>query len=319
MSLFGKLLDWSVLFSYDRSGYQRHAKKNAEEEWRGEGKVAAITGANSGIGFAAAKELLSLGTEVHLLCRSLERGEIAFNRLKKEFSHSAVFLHQVDISDMKAVQYWSQKKSPEKIDILINNAGAMPETLTYNSTGDEITWATHLLGHDLLTMSLISNNRLQKGSRVIFVASGGLYLQRLNLFDLTWEEREYNKYTAYANAKRAQVILTELYQQNDTLGVLFSCMHPGWVNTPGVKKAMPAFFHCLYKRLRTPEQGADTVLWLAMTESSYPGGKFWFDRSEVSPHKFFFTKESKEELQAFHQFIKKKRNFITHKDFSCPD
>lgn len=292
MGILSKILDSSILFSFDRSGFIRHAKKFTPEKWSGEGKVAVITGANAGIGFSSAELLVKNKVETHLLCRSRERGIEATKKLEAKYPNSTIHLHILDISDKEAINIWVKEKAPSHIDILINNAGGMSPTLNYTGAGDEVTWATHLLGHYFLTSGLIKRGQLNKGSRVITVTSGGMYLQKLNLSDLLWKNHKYDKYRSYANAKRAQVILTQLWDEKFGADIRFSSMHPGWVNTKGVSSAMPVFYGILRWRLRTPEQGADTILWLALTNEEYSGGKLWFDRSIAPQHKFQFTKES---------------------------
>ena len=303
MSLFSKFLDGSILFSFDRSGFLRHAKTFEPENFSGDGKVALITGSSSGIGFAAARLLLQSHVEVHLLSRDHQRGVEAKQKLFSEFPGSTIHLHTVDISDTQALKLWLDSDAPKLIDILVNNAGGMPSHLTFSKSGDEITWATHLLGHNVLTKDLFDKKSLKEGSRVITVSSGGMYLQKLDLTDLTWNMRPYNKYRAYANAKRAQVILNQMWAEELTGGLCFSCMHPGWVDTLGVRRAMSLFCKLLGGRLRTPEQGADTIVWLALTTNRYPSGKFWFDRRLASEHKFQYTVESEAQRKSLWKML----------------
>lgn len=300
MKLLDRILDASIVYSFDKSGYLRHAKNFRAEEWNGSGKVALVTGANSGIGFETARQLLAYGTTVHLLCRSQERGQ----RALEELNSSNTQLHIVDVSDPQGTADWAKNHAPAQIDILINNAGGMPDELSYNSYGDELTWASQVLGHYTLTETLISEKKLTPAARVITVASGGMYLQKLDLSDLRWEKRPYDKYKAYANAKRAQVILNELWNEKYGPDICFSCMHPGWVDTSGVRTAMPEFYSALGKRLRNLAEGADTIVWLALTPHSYPGGKFWFDRAEAPTHKFWFTQDNPQDRQLLLQILK---------------
>lgn len=79
-------------------------------------------------------------------------------------------------------------------------------------------------------------------------------------------------------------------------------MHPGWVDTPGVAHSMPWFYWLMKNRFRTPEQGADTIAWLALTDESYPSGKFWFDREQAPEYYFGFTKESPQDVEALETY-----------------
>ncbi|MEC7838798.1 MAG: SDR family NAD(P)-dependent oxidoreductase [Chlamydiota bacterium] len=292
MSILSQILDSSIIFSFDRSGFLRHSKDFKDENWCGKGKVALITGANSGIGYVTAEILLKYNVNVHIFCRSEASGKEAVEKLKSSNSDGTITLHTLDISDKKAIDRWLKSEAPPHVDILVNNAGGMSSSLNFNTENIEITWATHLLGHYFLTSGLIEQRSLSKGSRVITVSSGGMYLQKLDLSDLLWKKQKYDKYRAYANAKRAQVILTQLWDEQLGPSIRFSTMHPGWVDTKGVKEAMPTFHRLLGPRLRSPKQGADTIIWLALTQEKYPGGKLWFDRKIVAEHKFNFTKES---------------------------
>jgi len=294
MSLLDKLLDWSIYFSFDESGFKRHAKNFIPENWNGSGKTALVTGANKGIGLAAAKILSRHGVHVILGCRSKERGEAAVEEIRQENPEALCDLFLLDVGEIP-----SKPLEVPPLDILVHNAGGMPDTLSFNSRGEEIIWATHVLGPLRLTKAL----PLRTGARVIFVSSGGMYLQKLDLSDLKWEKRSYDKYTAYANAKRAQVILTELLQEKFSDQATMSCMHPGWVDTEGVEEAMPSFYRWTKNRLRTPAQGADTIAWLSLTDREYPGGRFWFDRKEAPRHKLKKTKESHSDRKALEDMI----------------
>jgi dehydrogenase/reductase SDR family protein 12 len=153
-------------------------------------------------------------------------------------------------------------------------------------------FASQVLAPFILTKSLADQGKLRDGCRIIFVSSGGMYLQRLELSDLLLKKRSYNKYKGYANAKRAQVIINELFSKKYPQ-YLFSSMRPGWADTPGVRYSMPLFKKLLSKKLRSAEEGADTILWLA-TAHDYPSGKFWFDRKEAKTTIRNFNKASAE-------------------------
>jgi NAD(P)-dependent dehydrogenase (short-subunit alcohol dehydrogenase family) len=128
---------------------------------------------------------------------------------------------------------------------------------------------------------------------VIFVSSGGMYTRRLDLSDLGWEQRPYDGVLAYAQTKRMQVVLAEQWAQALAgSGVTVHAMHPGWAETAGVRGSLPRF-HALTRRvLRTPEQGADTIVWLAVRRPAPPTGGFWFDRRARSTHYLPWTREA---------------------------
>lgn len=266
------LLDLTIIFSFDRSGFKRHCPGQLQMVDLS-GRQGIVTGASSGIGLAVAKTLLQQKMDVQLIGRDLQKLE---NNYK---SITGAHTHCLDMADLKKVYAFAQDEIKTPIDLLVHNAGAMPTSLTITSEGFEQMFASQVLAPFILTQTLADAGKLREGCRIIFVSSGGMYLQKLDLSDLLFEKNSYNKYTGYANAKRAQVILSELFSQKYPQ-YLFSSMHPGWADTPGVGYSMPSFKKILNKRLRSAEDGADTILWLA-TAPNYPNGKFWFDRKQA--------------------------------------
>lgn len=286
-----QLLDLTIVFSFDHSGFKRHCPDQLQRVDLSE-RHGIVTGASSGIGLVVAKALLQQRMNCQLIGRDLKKLE---NSFKSDLSCHSTSCHCLDMSDLKKVYSFAQDEVKAPIDLLIHNAGDMPLSLTINKDGFEQMFASQVLGPFILTKTLADSGKLRQGCRIIFVASGGMYLQKLDLSDLHFEKREYNKYIGYANAKRAQVILSALFSKNYPQ-YLFSSMHPGWVDTPGVRYSMPYFKKLLNKRLRSVEEGADTILWLAMTHD-YPNGKFWFDRKEAKTTILNLNKTSEEEDQ----------------------
>lgn len=271
------ILDASIVFSFDHSGFIRHCPNPLEKVDR-TGQHGIITGASSGIGLSVANTLIDQGMSCQLISRN-EKNVPKF--------------HSLDMSCLKDVEAFAINDVKAPIDLIVHNAGSMPPTLTITQEGHEHVFATQVLGPFHLTKTLLDQGKLNPGCRIIFVSSGGMYLKKLDLSDLLFSKNSYNKYTAYANAKRAQVILSELFAKRYS-DYLFSSMHPGWVDTPGVKSSMPLFRRLLDNRLRTPDEGADTILWLA-TAPDYPSGKFWFDRKEAKTTIFNLFESSQEE------------------------
>ena len=115
-----------------------------------------------------------------------------------------------------------------------------------------------------------------------------MYTAGLALDDLQYEKTAYNGSRAYARTKRALVVLTELWaEQLKGSGVVVHAMHPGWADTPGVASSLPGFHTVTRRLLRTPEQGADTISWLAASpEAARASGAFWLDREPHVTHVF---------------------------------
>ncbi|XP_049557305.1 dehydrogenase/reductase SDR family member 12 isoform X8 [Orcinus orca] len=142
--------------------------------------------------------------------------------------------------------------------------------------GLEKNFATNTLGVYVLTTALIPVLEKEHDPRVVTVSSGGMLVQKLNTDDLQSERTAFDGTMVYAQNKRQQVVLTEQWARAHP-AIHFSCMHPGWVDTPGVRLSMPGFHARLGARLRSEAQGADTVLWLALapTAAVQPSGRFF--------------------------------------------
>lgn len=284
-----QLLDLTIVFSFDHSGFKRHCPYELQRVDLS-GRHGIVTGASSGIGSAVAKSLLQQKMDVLLIGRNLEKLE---NNFKFDSSVAFPEYHCLDMAYLNKVYAFAKDEVKTPIDLLIHNAGDMPHSLTITKDGFEQMFASQVLAPFILTKTLADLGKLRQGCRIIFVSSGGMYLQKLDLSDLLFEKCSYNKYTGYANAKRAQVILSELFSKKHPQ-YLFSSMHPGWADTPGVRYSMPHFKKLLNKRLRSAEEGADTILWLATTHD-YPNGKFWFDRKQAKTTILNLNKSSEEE------------------------
>jgi dehydrogenase/reductase SDR family member 12 len=300
---FGRLLDASILFSFDRSGYRRHAKRfdpaDLAQDLRG--RVCLVTGANSGLGFSTAQGLAARGATVHMACRNAARGAAAQAAVIRETSNPGVHLQVVDVSESASIRRFAAAFEATKVDVLIHNAGLMPPTREHTADGLERTVATHLVGPHLLTDLLRPKLR---GARVIWVSSGGMYGKRLDLDAMLDEDAEYDGVLAYARTKRAQVVLAELWAEAlADGGTEVHSMHPGWAATPGVETSLPRFWRFMERRLRTPAEGADTTLWLAaVPKIPAPTGRFWFDRRAVATHLVAWTREDASERQRLWEF-----------------
>jgi NAD(P)-dependent dehydrogenase (short-subunit alcohol dehydrogenase family) len=291
-----------IVPSFDRTGFQIHSLTFRDEDLDVDlsQRRCLVTGANSGIGFETALALADLGADVVLLCRNPERGEEAAERVRQQTGNPRVSLECVDVSDLSSVRAASARLAAKPVDVLIHNAGVLPDDRSETRDGLELTFATHVVGPFLLTRLLQSQLEKSSDARVIWVSSGGMYTRRLNLEDPSWTRRTYDGVAAYAETKRAQVVLSELWA--DELrgsGVLVNAMHPGWADTPAVESSLPRFHSVTRNILRTPAEGADTVVWMAARpRTEQRTGRFFFDRKERRTHLLPFTRESAEDRRA---------------------
>ena len=304
MSLLARvddLLDRTVVGSYTNVGYALRSPR-----WEGvlpplNGRTVVITGATSGLGRVAAERLAGLGAAVRLVGRSEPKLEIARTEIVAATDNADIETYLADLSDMAAVRKLAQALlvgEPE-IHVLINNAGTLFTDRGETAEGNELTLATNLLSHFLLTNLLIPHLETSAPARIINVSSGGMYTQRIRVHDLQNNHGEYKGSIAYARAKRGQVILTEIWAERLTdRGIVVHAMHPGWADTPGVEKSLPLFRKVTKPFLRTPDQGADTIVWLAAsTEAAETSGKFWLDRRARPTHRIKSTVETPADRQ----------------------
>ena len=156
-----------------------------------------------------------------------------------------------------------------------------------------------LLSPYILTERLCPLLQQADSPRVVNVLSGGMYTQKIDVDDLQSQNSEYSGSVAYAKAKRGLMILTEEWADRwADNGIVVNAMHPGWVDTPGVEEALPGFYKVTKRFLRTPEEGADTAVWLATSsEAAKVSGKFWLDRDQHPSHLSDRTKETDVERQ----------------------
>ena len=280
--LINKILDASIIYSFDRRGYLRHQQSfnKADTEKDLSGKNALITGANAGIGYSLALSLAQRNANVYLLCRNPEKGEKAVQAIQEQTKSTSVYLEIIDVSDLSSVQLFLSRFTIAEIHIFIVNAGILPNHYQTSPQGYENTLATNLLGHHLLIRDLWTK---LTGGRVVLISSGGMYPVPLKLGRLfNPRPKNFDGVRQYALTKRAQVILTALLaEEGEKQGTIIHSMHPGWVNTGGVQSSLPKFWERMKDNLRTPAEGADTALWLAISDQGgESSGRFWFDRKE---------------------------------------
>ena len=262
-----------------------------------EGAVAVVTGGGAGLGKATAAGLAALGARVHLVVRNVAAAQIARDDIRDQVPDADIRVDRCDISSLAEVRsYASEFTGP--LHVLIHNAGVMPAQRDESVDGHELTLATHVLGPHLLTRLLTPALRQSGSGRVIWVSSGGMYSQKLNVDDLEYTRGGYRPTTAYARTKRMQVVMAAQWAQRlapdgATDGVVVHSMHPGWADTPGVAASLPGFRRVTGPVLRNPAQGADTTVWLsAAAEPGQLTGRFWHDRAIRPEHYLPWTREA---------------------------
>jgi NAD(P)-dependent dehydrogenase (short-subunit alcohol dehydrogenase family) len=284
-SLVDDGLELTVVGSFPRLGY---VVRRWLYDWSTpapgalDGRTVLVTGPTSGLGRAAADELAALGARVILVGRSKERLANVRNALISR--HHADRFPTV-VADMGSLRSIAEavatiRATEPRLDVVVDNAGAIFPTRTVGPDGIEGTFATLVVGPFALVSGLLPLLRQAEGARVIAVTSGGMYGQRLDLEDLQSRARPYSGTRAYARAKRAQVALVrEWARRLGPAGITFNAMHPGWADTPGLAESLPGFHRLMRPILRTVGEGVDTLVWLAAApEAGALSGRLFLDR-----------------------------------------
>lgn len=298
------LAELSVVGSYSRWGYALRAPSFAPLPRDVGGKVVAVTGATSGIGRAAALTLAAHGASVVAIGRDPAKLAALLQELSSSSSTSSSTsppVHRTfccDLADL--AQVFSLAASLPRLDVLMHNAGLLVPTRTLGWHGEEAGFVVHVLAPYVLTRKL--EERFAPSARVVWVTSGGMYTQHLDLERCRARTGDFDGVVAYAQQKRAQVLLNELFARRlARWGVRSNAMHPGWAETPGVDRGLPGFARVMRPLLRTAAEGADTAVWLAIGDVDDNGALFLdrvARRTEVMPGTHH-TEADREALWAF--------------------
>ncbi|MEH6570324.1 MAG: SDR family NAD(P)-dependent oxidoreductase [Halioglobus sp.] len=284
------------LWRFTRLGYSASRSNwNPVSAYLGD-RHAVVTGATAGLGLAAAKSLAALGARVTLVARDKTKAQDVARDLRTETGNKHIDVKICDMSVMSEVHKLADGfiAADKTIDILVNNAGALFNPRQQTPEAFEKSFALLLLAPFILTERLQPLLARSTSARVVNVSSGGMYSQKIHVNDLQSKHGKYSGSVAYARAKRGLMILTEEWAARwRAEGIAVNAMHPGWADTPGVESSLPAFYRATQPLLRTPQEGADTIVWLAAsTEAGKVSGKFWLDREQHPSHISKRTKET---------------------------
>ncbi|MDP8947978.1 MAG: SDR family oxidoreductase [Actinomycetota bacterium] len=253
-----------------------------------EDKVVLITGGTSGIG-KAATALVAMGAEVVVTGRNRERGEAAVEEIRRESGREKVSLMLADLAVQAEVRELAGefKARYARLDVLVNNAGLIQSRRTETPEGIELTLAVNHLAPFLLTYLLFDLLERSAPSRIITVSSEARRHAEIDFDDLQ-SERRYRGFAVYGMTKLANILFTyELAERLRESGVVANCVHPGGVNTDfgnNNRSLGILLFRAMKPFMRTPRQGADTVVYLASSpEAGRMSGKYLMDCEEVSP------------------------------------
>ncbi len=254
-----------------------------------QGRVCIVTGASAGIGQATALGLARMGATVVLVCRNRERAEVARSLIRATTGNDAVDFVLADLSSQAEIHQLARDllaRYPQ-IQVLVNNAGVINRKRETTVDGIETVFAVNHLAYFLLTHLLLERLTISGSARIVNVASDAHRWGNLDFDDLQ-NARKYRPFPVYGQSKLCNILFTrELARRVAGTGVMANCLHPGGVATSLgwhngwwavlIAKSLRPFF-------RTPEQGADTAIYLATSpEVEAVNGKYFYNRREIQP------------------------------------
>ncbi len=260
------------------------------------GKVVVITGATSGIGWVAAGKLARMGARLVLIARDRSRGESCLRSLREAGPGAAHSVHYADlstISEMKRVAGEIAAAEP-RIDVLINNAGALFSSRQLTADGMEMTFATNHMSYLVVTLALEDRLRATPGARVVNTSSDAHRGRRLDFDDLQ-SAKNYRGFPVYGKSKLCNILFTrELARRWSGAGITVNCLHPGFVATRFGDRSGGMFQRVIgVAKLFaiSPEKGAETILYLASSnEVANQSGLYFYKCRVATP-----TKEARDD------------------------
>lgn len=232
------------------------------------GKVVVITGATSGIGLVAAEALAGMGARIVQVARDKSRGEAALARLRQRAPGVAHTIHYADMSQLSQMkQVAAQIAAAEsRIDVLINNAGALFSSRQVTEDGLELTFALNHMSYFVLTHGLRERLVASSPARVVNTSSDAHRRAGLDFSDLQ-SARGYSGFKVYGRSKLCNIFFTrELARRLAGTGVTANCLHPGFVATRfGDQSGGALSFGVRAAKMFaiSPEKGAETIVYLA--------------------------------------------------------
>ncbi len=261
------------------------------------GRRVVITGPTSGIGRELATGLASLGAELVLACRNVERGVQTAEEISRSTRATDVAVMPVDMSSQDSIRRFvcAYRNQFSGLDVLINNAGIIRSGRESSVDGIELTFATNVLGYFLLTLEMLDALKAGAPARIVNVASS--YASEPDFDDLQFEHRPYDGMQAYAQSKACDRLLTwALARRLHNSGVTANAMAPGLVMT-NLYRDLPPEGRLALEQMgaRTVQEGADTAVWLASSpEVEGVSGRFFEQRKEIPCE--FRNEEAEERL-----------------------
>ncbi len=250
------------------------------------GKTVLVTGATDGIGLITARELARMGARTLLVGRNPQKTANAAEQVRKETGNPQVETLLADLSVMAEVRGLAEqvRGRTDRLDVLVNNAGAIFVSRQVSIDGYEMTFALNHLSYFLLTHLLLDPLKSSSPARVVNVSSAAHYGGRMYFDDLQLE-RGFQSWKAYAQSKLANVLFTyELARRLEGTNVTANTLHPGFVAT-NFGKSNGGFFRSLFGLFQvgaiSPDEGAQTSIYLASSSDVDGINGQYFDKQKA--------------------------------------
>ena len=221
---------WSTCALDQMSGMSNWTAQDIPDQ---QGRVAVVTGANSGLGLVTARELAKAGARVIMACRNAERGAAAEKAVREAAPGADVTVEPLDLASLASIRDFAARLGSTGIDVLVNNAGVMAIPRAETADGFEMQFGTNHLGHFALTGLLLPSILGRENSRVVNVSSGAHKPGRINFDDLMGQ-RSYRKWRTYSQSKLANLLFTyELQRRLEATDAttISVAAHPGYAAT----------------------------------------------------------------------------------------
>lgn len=245
-----------------------------------DGKNILVTGANTGIGYEAARALAAVGANVIFACRSVEKGEKAVAKAKKQHPNARAEFRQLDLASFQSIRRFCEQLDIETIDVLIGNAGLTMPKYSETEDGLEMTVGVCHFGHFLLTRLLMDKLLAAKAPRVIVVSSEShRYPATLNFGNYPLSRLSYSFMVSYGQAKLSNMLFAnELQRRYSDRGLTACSLHPGTLITTDIARNSRAAFimKLISPFTKNTNQGASTTVFCAAYEKKENlGGNYY--------------------------------------------
>ncbi len=263
------------------------------------GRVAIVTGANSGIGLETAKALAIKGADVVMACRNLQKADLAADSIRAEVPGANLTVIKLDLADLASVRMFTEAFGQEydRLDLLINNAGVMVPPFSKTKDGFELQFGANHLGHFALTGLLTPHIRKMSGARVINVSSGAHRMGKLEFGNLQ-AEKGYKPWAAYGQSKLANLLFMRqlnVYFSQEKIDALAAAAHPGYTGT-NLQSTSGVFKYLNPVLGQKPAMGALPTLYAATAPDVRPNdyyGPDGFQEMRGYPEKVSMTADAR--------------------------